>query len=286
MTVSEFRSAQRFVDTGFGRIACIDRGHGPVAVFLHGLPLNGYFWRDVVEALAAHRRCLAPDLMGLGYTEISESVDVSPVAQSEMILSLLDALSIDTVDLVGNDSGGAVAQLIAVRQPWRVRTLLLTNCDVHENCPPPLLAPVVAAAQQGIYADEFVRHVTDPAFARSPNGIGGICYSNPVTLTDASIDCYFTPLLESPGRRRQFNRYIGSFVPNPLPAIESGLREFRAPARILWGTADPVFDRSWATWLDKTLPGSRGIRWIDRGRLFFPEELPQLVADEVRRLWR
>ncbi|MBA2304085.1 MAG: hypothetical protein H0W08_15830 [Acidobacteria bacterium] len=57
-----------------------------------------------------------------------------------MIAAVLDTLSIDAVDVVANDSGGAVAQLLAARHPARVRTLLLTNCDSHTNSPPKSLA--------------------------------------------------------------------------------------------------------------------------------------------------
>ena len=77
-----------------------------------------------------------------------------------------------------------------------------------------------------------------------------------------------------------------AFEPNPLPAIEPALRDFRAPVRMVWGTADIHFDASWADWLDRTFPRSRGVRRVDGAKLFFPEELPALIADEARALWR
>jgi haloalkane dehalogenase len=73
MHVAEFHAARRFEDTPFGRIAFIERGSGDPALFVHGLPLNGFHWRSVIESLAGHRRCVEPDLMGLGYTEVPEA---------------------------------------------------------------------------------------------------------------------------------------------------------------------------------------------------------------------
>src|SRR5205085_2492294 len=105
------------------------------------------------------RRCIAPDFLALGATEVAEGQSVAPDAQVGMILALLDHLAIDRVDLVANDSGGAIAQLIATRHPARVRTLLLTNCDVENDSPPPALTPLIAQAHAGTFADGFVKLV-------------------------------------------------------------------------------------------------------------------------------
>ena len=108
-----YHRLRRQVDTPFGRIAYVAYGHGPVALFIHGFPLSGFQWRSALDRLGDRRRCLAPDLMGLGYTDVSEDQDLAPGAQAKMLMSLLDRLSIQTVDLVANDSGGTIAQIIA-----------------------------------------------------------------------------------------------------------------------------------------------------------------------------
>jgi pimeloyl-ACP methyl ester carboxylesterase len=86
-------------------------------------------------------------------------------------------------------------------------------------------------------------------------------------------------------RKAQFDQYAVSFEPNPLPAIESALKSSAVPVRIVWGTNDPLFNVSWAHWLDRTLPQSRGIHFVEGAKLFFPEEMPDLIAAEARRLW-
>jgi pimeloyl-ACP methyl ester carboxylesterase len=194
-------------------------------------------------------------------------------------------LSIDAVDLVANDSGGAIAQLLVARYPRRVRTLLLTNCDVHTNSPPKSLAEAMDAARKGVLADVLVRHVSDKAYARSPDSIFGACYANPSRLTDDTIDYYLSPLLSSPLRRAQLHDYMLAFEPNPLPAIEPALKRSHVPVRMVWGMADIHFDVRWAEWLDRTFPRSRGVRRVDGAKLFFPEELPELIAEEARKLW-
>ncbi len=106
---------------------------GDAALFLHGFPLNGFQWRSALDRLSRYRRCVVPDFLGLGFAEVAPNQAVTPAAQVEMLAALLDSLSIQRVDLVANDSGGAVAQLFAIRHPERVSTLLLTNCDTEPD---------------------------------------------------------------------------------------------------------------------------------------------------------
>ena len=286
ITAATFHASRRFAHTPFGRIAYVERGTGPAALFVHGLPLNGFQWRGALERLSPYRRCIAPDSMGLGYSEIPDGQSVAPEAQGEMLAAFLDALGISSVDLVGSDSGGAVAQIFVARYPKRVRTLLLTNCDVHEDSPPPALRPVIDASRAGKFADDVLApQLKDKGIARLTTGLGGCCYTDPAHLTDEAIECYLAPLVSSPRRKAQFHAYCVALERNPLLAIEPALRRCEVPLRVVWGTGDTIFDPSGPDWLDRTFPRSRGVRRIGGANLFFPEEMPDIVADEARRLW-
>jgi pimeloyl-ACP methyl ester carboxylesterase len=285
VNAAAFHVSRRFVATPFGRIAYVERGSGPAAIFLHGFPMNGFQWRGSLERLSPQRRCLALDFMGLGYTEVPEQQDLSPHAQTDMLAAFLDGLSIPAVDLVANDSGGMIAQLFVVQHPTRVRTMLLTNCDVHENSPPAQMSNSIAAARAGLYHEKMARHLEDRVYARSPQGIGGSAYIDPASLTDEALEYYFEPLVASPLRKTQLNRHLAAFEPNPLLAIEPALRRCTTPTRMVWGTADPLFPVKWAEWLDRTLVATRGVRLVDGGKLFWPEEMPDLIAEEARALW-
>jgi pimeloyl-ACP methyl ester carboxylesterase len=278
-----FHASRRFAELPQGRIAYVDRGAGEAAVFLHGAPLNGFQWRGAIDRLAAHRRCVTADFMGLGYSEPRDQQSVVPEAQAAMIAALLDALGIGRVDLIGNDSGGAVAQLFMIRNPGRVRTLLLTNCDVEPDSPPPAVMPVIEAARKGTLTDQLASWLADKAQARAQ--FGAKVFSRPGELTDETIECYFAPNVASPLRRAQFNAYHAALAPNPLAGVEAELRRCALPARIVWGTGDDIFSQASADYLDRTLPQSRGVRRIPGGKLFFPEEYPDVIAEEARRLW-
>jgi pimeloyl-ACP methyl ester carboxylesterase len=172
MTPHEFHTLRKTVDTPSGRIAFIEKGDGPAALFVHGVPLNGYHWRHAIGELADLRRCVAPDLMGLGYSKVGPDQKLDFEAQAQMLLEFLDALGIETVDLVGNDSGGAVAQILDTTAPGRIRSLTLTNCDTHDNWPPEAFLPIVKLGKAGHFGQALAGLLANPDAARSAQGLG------------------------------------------------------------------------------------------------------------------
>jgi len=284
-TAAQFIAARKFAELPVGRIAYVEQGSGPAAIFLHGYPLNGFQWRGAMARLEGVRRCVAPDLMGLGYSEILDGTDQSPTAQATMVVALMDKLGIDQADLVSNDSATGVAQLIAAGHPERVRSLLLTNGDVDANSPPALFLPFIEMCRDGRADAWFRRHYEDRTWARSRDGIGrGYVHADRI-LIEANIEAYFGPLVASPRRLAQARGYGVAMLPNPLPAVADRLKAFDKPVRMVWARNNELFGDETAAWLDKTFPNSRGIRFVEGVQLFFPEEQPDLIADEARRLW-
>ena len=284
LDAAAFHAARKFVATPFGRIAMVERGSGDAALFLHGFPLNGFQWRGALERLSPYRRCIAADFLGLGYTEVAAGQDVAPAAQVGMLAALMEALSIDRADLVANDSGGAVAQLFLARHPQRVRSLLLTNCDTRIDCPPPALKPVIDLARDGQFVAQWLAPwLADKTLARSAQGLGGMTFTFPADLADESIDMYLGPLVRNPVRT---HAYAVALDGNVLAGVEAALARNEVPTRIVWGTGDTIFSPASPAYLDRTLADSRGVRLVQGAKLFFPEEFPDLIAEEARKLWR
>jgi pimeloyl-ACP methyl ester carboxylesterase len=284
-TPDQFHAARRFVDLDVGRIAYVERGRGPGAIFLHGYPLNGFQWRGAMARLADRRRCIAIDLMGLGYSDVAQGADLSPLAQAAMVVAVMDRLGLSEADLVSNDSATGVAQLIAAHHPQRVRSLLLTNGDVDANSPPAPFMGAIEQARKGELVLFFDRHLADNAFARSRDGIGR-GYTRPDRiLTPDVVETYLRPLVGSDKRRAQSQGYAIAMLPNPLPAAAPALRAFDKPVRMVWARNNELFGDDWAAWLDRTFPRSRGVRFVEDANLFFPEERPDLIAEEARKLW-
>ena len=286
MSAAEFHSTRKFVSTDQGRIAYIERGNGPSAIFLHGFPLNSFQWRGVIPQLSGLRRCIAPDFLALGFTEVGDRQSVAPQAQVDMLAEMLDKLSVSTTDIVANDSGGAIAQLFVARWPQRVRTLLLTNCDTEPDSPPAAVLPVIKLARAGKFADDWlVPWLSEKSLARSEKGLGGQCYTNPAHPTDEAVNMYLGPLVSSPQRKALTNAYAVALAPNPLAGIEAALKRCEVPTRIVWGMADKIFSQTGADYLDHAFSNSKGVRRLDGAKLFFPEEIPEVIVEETKRLW-
>ena len=276
---------KQVIRTRFGDIAYAEAGRGFPAVFLHGLGQSAYFWRHQLAELSDRRRCIAFDLMAHGQTEAVPGQDVSFREQAVMILEALSELGVTTFDLVLNDSGGAIGQIMAVTAPERVRSMVLTNCDVHDNWPPVALSEIRVAALEGKLADMFGHFVYDPNAFRAPGSIAEMVYEDPDFATDEAIRINLGPIISSDERKAAFNRYAGMQDHSQLVAIEDGLRALDMPCLIIWGTDDVFFATEWAYWLKDALPGAREVVEIVGAKLFFPEERPELFNTQVRRFW-
>ena len=269
------------VETPSGRISYASAGFGPVALFVHGVVLNKHLWRHQLTELSDIRRCIAVDLLAHGYTEIEPDQDVSVTANAKMLKEVLDVLKIDKVDLIGNDSGGGIAQIFAALNPERVRTLTLTNCDTHDNWPPEAFKPFVDMVRAGGLRDTLNAMLADKTIFRSAGALGP-AYEQPETVTDEDIDTYLLPLVRTEQRTRDLQRFVVAFDNKHTRLIEPQLRKLQAPTLIVWGTDDVYFPVKWAHWLAETIPGAKPAVEVTGARIFFPEER----ADEFNQLLR
>jgi pimeloyl-ACP methyl ester carboxylesterase len=273
------------VQTASGRIGYTEQGSGPVALFVHGVLLNAYLWRHQLAELSDIRRCIAVDLLAHGDTEIAPDQDVSVTANAKMLKEFLDALHIDQVDLVGNDSGGGIAQIFAALYPKRVRSLTLTDCDAHDNWPPEAFKPFLAMAAAGGLPGTLNALLADKNVYRSPQALGS-AYEHPEQLSDESIETYLRPFVRSEQRTRDLQRFLAAFDNRHTLAIEAQLRTLKAPTLIVWATDDVYFDVKWSCWLAETIPGTRRRVEFKDARIFFPEERWEEFNKELRGHWQ
>ncbi|MEP7243965.1 MAG: alpha/beta hydrolase [Gammaproteobacteria bacterium] len=276
---------QRSVETASGRINYIERGEGPVALFVHGVLLNSHLWRHQLAELSDIRRCIALDLLAHGDTEIGEDKDVSVTANAQMLEQFLDALGIAQADVVGNDSGGGIAQIFAALHPERVRSLTLTDCDAHDNWPPEAFKPFLSMAAAGGLRGALEAMLGDKSVYRSPQALGP-AYEHVERVTDESIEKYLRPLVRTEQRTRDFQRFLAAFDSAHTVRIESRLKALKAPTLIVWGTDDIYFDVKWSRWLADTIPGTRKRVELKGARLFFPEERWAEFNRELRAHWQ
>lgn len=284
MNTETFVAEKRTISTASGHISYVEAGRGPTALFVHGVLLNGYLWRHQLAHLSDTRRCIAVDLLAHGATEISEQQDVSVTANAEMLREFMNALEIDQADLVGNDSGGGICQILAALYPSRVRTLTLTNCDAHDNWPPEAFKPFVSMVAAGGLRDTLCAMLKDKDVYRSPAALGP-AYERPDGVSDETIEAYLRPLIATPRRTHDLARFVNAFDARHTLAIEDRLKQVHAPTLIAWGTDDVYFDVKWSHWLADTIPGTKQRLDYPSARIFFPEERWRDFNRDLRSHW-
>jgi pimeloyl-ACP methyl ester carboxylesterase len=246
--------------------------------------LNSYLWRHQLAGLSDTRRCIAVDLLAHGDTEVAPDQDLSATANAEMLRQFLDALQIQQVDLVGNDSGGGIAQIFAATYPERIRSLTLTDCDTHDNWPPEAFQPFLAMAVAGGFGRVLEAMLADKNIYRSPQALGP-AYEHPEQVSDDTIERYLRPMVRSEQRTRDLERFLAAFDNRHTVAVEARLQRLLAPTLIVWGTDDVYFDLKWSHWLAGKIPGVRGRVEFAGARIFFPEERWVDFNRELRAHW-
>ncbi|HLK74165.1 MAG TPA: alpha/beta hydrolase [Streptosporangiaceae bacterium] len=283
MQLSELNAHRHTAATRFGEISYLDLGAGPTALFVHGIATNAYLWRHVMEALSGQRRCIAIDLPLHGQSPVTAEQDLSLSALAAGLDEFCEALGLTGIDLVANDTGGAVAQIFAARHPQRLATLTLTNCDTVDNLPPEDFKPMIELAAAGNLAPSAVAMFANLEAAARVSFASG--YENLDRIDRDVIRSYLEPCFGTIERARHFERLLVALDAGDLQAVMPRLRELTVPTLVVWGTGDAFFDVSWAYWLRDTIPGATRVVTVDGARLFFPEERPMDLVPHLEQHW-
>jgi pimeloyl-ACP methyl ester carboxylesterase len=226
---------------------------------------------------------VAVDLPLHGQTPATADQDFSLPGLARFVAGFCDALELTDVDLVANDTGGAIAQVFAAGNPERLHTLTLTNCEAHDNVPPKALLPAVLLARMGLLARLAPRMARN--IPRARKRFFGRTYQDIANLPEEIVRAWLEAGFATAESARQSQRLLASLRARDLLAIEPALARLQVPTLIVWGTGDIFFRRKWAYWLRDTIPGATDVVEIDGARLFFPDERATEFTAALRRHW-
>jgi pimeloyl-ACP methyl ester carboxylesterase len=252
-------------------------GSGTPVLFVHGAMVNANVWRKVVPALASDFRCLALDLPFGGHlVPMPPDADFSPPGLANRIADAIEALELDDVTLVGNDTGGALCQIVIARRPERIGRLVLTSCDAFENFPPKALRPylrvmLLPGAMPLLFSAFRLRGLrgrvtTMMALTKRP-------------VAAEAADSYFLPLLRRAVRRDTKKLLRGMDERHTREAAER-FPGFDRPALIAWSREDRFFRTEFAGRLAGALPNAR-LEWIDDAYTLASEDQPDRLAELI-----
>lgn len=270
MEIAALEAGRRYTTTQSGAVSYLDVGQGRPAVFIHGILTNSLLWRHVISEVAGEqRRCIGVDLPGHGHTPAAPAhSDVSLTGLARRVAELCDHLGLDRFDLVANNTGGAVAQIVAAHLSGRLSTLTLTNCDTEGNTPPTLFKPFALAARPGLLAKVGPRIAASRGIMLRGLTAG---YRHPGRLPGEVVDAYFGPVFGTPESSRAFARLTAAISSADLAAIRPQLAQLEVPTLLVWGTGDHFFPLKWAQRLAHLIPGTTEVVTLDGARMHFPD---------------
>jgi pimeloyl-ACP methyl ester carboxylesterase len=260
-----------------GRIHYSDEGRGPVVVLLHGAFVSARLWRKVVPLLSARHRVVTPDLpLGAHPEALRPDADVSPPGVARLVADLLERLDLDDVTLVGNDTGGAIAQMVAAHHPKRIGRLVLTNCDMLDVFPPAFFRPLIQVLKLPRVLDVLGTVNRVGLIRNSPLAFGWLAHGGlPDDVAHADIDAG-----KDKGVQRDLKRFLAAASNEQTEQAATVLAGSGLPILLAWGEDDRFFPLSLARRFAERVPSAR-LEVIPDSYTFTSEDQPQALADHI-----
>jgi len=276
MSLSSKLGEQRSVRLPQGTVRYRERGRGTPIVFVHGVLVNGDLWRDVVPRLADGHRCITPDWpLGSHEVPLEPTADLSTPGVAALVADFMAALDLRDVTLVGNDTGGAVCQIVVTTRPERVGRLVLTSCDAFERYPPPpfdLLLRWLPRIPGAVFLTAQLMRFA--IMRRQPTGYGLVMRGE---LDDELTRSFTGPAAASAGVRADVARLLRGVSNAHTLAAAERLPEFDRPVLLAWGGDDRLFPLELARRLAARFPDAR-LEVVPNARTFVPLDEPARLA--------
>jgi pimeloyl-ACP methyl ester carboxylesterase len=278
MSFSSQLGDQKEVTLPQGTIRYRERGNGEPIVFVHGLLVNGDLWRTVVPPLSKDFRCITPDWpLGSHDVPMNPDADLTTSGVAQLIHDFIVALDLENVTLVGNDSGGALSQIVVSKHPERIRRLVLTPCDAFEVFPPGLFKylSLVSRTPGGVFG--LAQTMRFRPLRGLPIAFGWLTKR---PLEHEASESYVRPVISNAGVRRDAGKFIKGIDSGALQAAAPNLKMFDRPVLITWAADDRFFKIDLGKRLAAAFPNAR-FEVIDDSRTFVPEDQPDRLAELI-----
>lgn len=270
---------RRTVATRVGDVAVWERGEGPELLLLHGVVANADLWGEVVEDLATDHRCVSVDLpLGAHDLPADPSVPLDVRTLAGAVADVVETTCSGPPVVVANDTGGAVAQLLATEHPEAYRAIVLTSCDTFRNFLPLSLRYLqgLARVPGGVWL--MVQALRVPLVRRLPIAFGWLT-RRPIEAP--LVASFLEPSRRSADVRADLGRVLRAISGRLLDANSADLASVSRPILLLWADTRRVFPMSHGRRLEALVPTARLVPVADSAA-FVPLDQPRVVVDEVR----
>jgi pimeloyl-ACP methyl ester carboxylesterase len=282
MTADRVSADLSVIDLPQGKLAYRAAGpessSSPPVVFVHGVLVDGQLWTPVADRLAAEGvRSYAPTLpFGSHRLPMHAGADLSPQGAAALVLDFIEELGLTDVTIVGNDTGGAICQILLGGDTSRIGAAVLTNCDAFGTFPPRAFAPLFWALRHPGVVASLVPGLRSRWMRHGPLAYG-LLSSNPL---DPALTLSWIEPLAGKAIRRDLAELARGVDPHVLLDAASRFGQFTGPVRVLWGEADRFFRTELGRQLSEAFPGG-SMTTVPGGRTFLPLDHPGEVARQI-----
>ena len=252
----------------------------PPVVFIHGFLVSNTLWSKTADALAeAGIRSYAPDLpLGSHSLPLDDSADQTPRGVARRVLAFIEAMGLDDVTIVGNDSGGAISQFLIDTDSSRVGRLVLTNCDAFDEFPPAPFDTIFKSFKRPGPIRALMAPMRSTKIRHSPAGYG-LLVGKP--LDAEQTRAWAEPCITDAGVRRDAAKFVTAVdADEEMNGVSERLSEFDGPLLLVWGNGDRFFKVELARRLAATAKDAKLVE-IEGGKTFIPLDEPERLAAEI-----
>jgi len=269
------------IELSAGTIDYIDTGAGPALVLLHGLMMDAWLWDETIAELSGGHRCVAPTLpLGAHRHAMHPTADLSLPGIARLVAEFLGRLDLHDVTLVGNDTGGALVQLLMAEGAARVGRAVLVSCDAFDNFPPGLTGKtlVLSGKLPPPVFGLFMQQMRVRPARRLPIAFGWLTKRG-----DAATARWLTPVMTQPEIRRDAVRMLRAAAADTHLLLDAAdrLPGFDRPALVVWARGDRVMPPEHGRRLAGLLPQGQ-LAEIDDSYTLIPLDQPARLAQIIR----
>jgi len=270
-------SPDRQIPAAQGTVAHRRVGDGPDVLFVHGWPVSGATFRRLLPVLAEHVTCHLIDLPGAGSSEFDDTTQLSIANHVDAVRRVVDDLGLESVAVVGHDSGGMIARHAMAGDP-RLRAMGLINTEIPGG--------------NGWRFNSFIATSRLPGFGRILGWAAGkpAIRRNKFVLGDAFADrsqldgdfdeFFLQPLATDRRMLGAATDLIDSFDKQMVADLAEVHARISVPVRLVWGDQDPFFPVANARKMVDTFADASIVE-IPGAGLFSHEEAPDAVAEAL-----
>ncbi len=269
-------TARYFTDSG---IAYTQTGDGPALILLHGWPFHADSFRQLIPLLSEHFTCYAIDSVGMGESPYDESTDFSFRAHAKRVIEFVNAMEISEFSLLGHDTGGTIARLVAVDAPERVKQLILLDTEMPGHL------PSIVPKYQKILSTSVARLVfswllMSKRYARSRFGFTS-CFYNKNMITDEFLELFCHYWIKPKTKLNGLIAYLMAIDHHLVDELDEIHKNIKCPTLVLWGENDAIFPVALAKHMVMNMAKHTEFKVIAETGFLVHEERPAIVAKHI-----